>query len=200
MSIVATTASGVSGPAEDFVARQERVWVARARRGDRTAFGALVRRHQEPVRGLLLRLCRNASEADDLAQETFIRAYRGLAAFQGRSRFGTWLHRIAYNLYLNHRTRTRRHEALPEDFDRGVSPEQELGIDQAERAERVTAAVQGLPDRYRSVVALYYLQGVSYPEIASMLKMPLGTVKTQLHRAKAILRRRLGNDGLYASA
>src|SRR5690606_10260925 len=87
--------------------------------GDERAFAELIRRHQGKVRGLLLRLAGDRPLADDLAQEAFLRAYRGLAGFEGRARFSTWLYRIAYNVYLNHRTRTREHAALPEGFESG---------------------------------------------------------------------------------
>ena len=86
----------------------ERRLLARASRGDRHAFGELVRGHEGRVRALLLRLCADRTLADDLAQEVFLRAFRGLVGFEGRSAFGTWVYRIAYNVYCNHRTRTRR--------------------------------------------------------------------------------------------
>jgi RNA polymerase sigma-70 factor (ECF subfamily) len=93
--------------ATELDALPELALVLRAGRGDRIAFAELVRRHQGKVRALLLRLCGDRSLADDLAQEVFLRAYRGLLGFEGRSSFGTWVYRISYNVYLNHRTRTR---------------------------------------------------------------------------------------------
>lgn len=167
--------------------------VLRASRGDRVAFAELVRRHQGKVRALLLRLCGDRSLADDLAQEVFLRAYRGLVGFEGRSSFGTWVYRISYNVYLNHRTRTRSYAALPEDYDaRAAAPDDALSAPRADLRRDLQAAIAELPERYRAVIVLYYLQEVSYPEIAEILELPLGTVKTHLHRAKRMLRQHMG--------
>ncbi len=173
------------------------VLVARASAGnDNPAFAELVRRHQGKVRGLLLRLTNNPSLADDLAQEVFLRAYRGLVGFEGRSRFSTWLYRIAYNVFLNHRTRTRELACLPEDYEsHAAAPESELSPQRYDLRRDLADAVTRLPERYRAVVTLYYLEDVSYPEIAEVLDLPLGTVKTHLHRAKKLLREHLHAGG-----
>jgi RNA polymerase sigma-70 factor (ECF subfamily) len=164
--------------------------LARTSRGDRPAFTELVRRHESRVRALLVRLCSDRTLADDLAQEVFLRAFRGLVGFQGRAAFGTWIYRIAYNVYLNHRSRTKRLHALPEDYDvRAAAPEDALSAPRADLRRDLEGAIEGLPERYRAVVVLYYLHEVSYPEIAEILDLPLGTVKTHLHRAKRMLRR-----------
>lgn len=161
-------------------------------RDDSDAFAELVRRHQGKVRGLLLRLTANRTLADDLGQEVFLRAYRGLVGFEGRARFSTWLYRIAYNVYLNHRTRTRELAPLPEAFElRTAAPEGRMSAAGHDLRRDLDAAIATLPDRYKSVITLYYLEDVSYPEIADVLDIPLGTVKTHLHRAKRMLRERL---------
>jgi RNA polymerase sigma-70 factor (ECF subfamily) len=160
--------------------------------GDNAAFAELVRRHQGRVRGLLLRLTNNATLADDLAQEVFLRAYRGLVGFEGRSRFSTWIYRIAYNVFLNHRTRSKELAALPPGFETNApAPDSELSASRLDMRRDLAAAIVELPERYRVVVTLYYLEDVSYPEIAEVLDLPLGTVKTHLHRAKKLLRDRL---------
>ncbi len=167
--------------------------VLRASRGDRESFAELVRRHQGKVRALLLRLCGDRSLADDLAQEVFLRAYRGLVGFEGRSSFGTWVYRISYNVYLNYRARTRSYAALPEDYDaRAAAPDDALSAPRSDLRRDLEAAIVELPERYRAVIVLYYLQEVSYPEIAEILELPLGTVKTHLHRAKRMLRHHMG--------
>lgn len=156
---------------------------------DERAFAELIRRHQGKVRGLLLRLTGDRTLADDLAQEAFLRAYRGLAGFEGRARFSTWAYRIAYNVYLNHRSRTRVHAALPEGFESGTAaPESAMSASRADLRRDLEAAIGALPERYRAVIMLYYLEDVSYPEISEILDLPLGTVKTHLHRAKRMLR------------
>lgn len=160
------------------------------------AFAELVRRHQGKIRGLLLRLAGDRTLADDLAQEAFLRAYRGLVGFQGRARFSTWLYRIAYNVYLNHRTRVKELAALPEGFESGApAPETSLSQSRSDLRRDLDAAISALPERYRAVVMLYYLEDVSYPEIAEILDLPLGTVKTHLHRAKKLLRQHMRGWG-----
>ncbi len=161
-------------------------------RSDQRAFAELLRRHQSKVRGLLLRLAGDRTLADDLAQEAFLRAYRGLVGFEGRARFSTWLYRIAYNVYLNHRARVREHAALPEGFESGTAaPESSMSASRADLRRDLESAITTLPERYRAVVMLYYLEDVSYPEIAEILDIPLGTVKTHLHRAKRLLREQM---------
>lgn len=167
------------------------------RPGGERPFAELVRRHQGKVRGLLLRLTSDRNLADDLAQEVFLRAYRGLCGFEGRARFSTWLYRIAYNVYLNHRARVRELAALPDNFESGApAPESSMCAARADLRRDLDAAIATLPERYRAVVMLYYLEDVSYPEIAEILELPLGTVKTHLHRAKRMLRDQLDGWGV----
>ena len=177
-------------PDEDLVHRA-------AHEADQAAFAELVRRHQGKVRGLLLRLTHNRALADDLSQETFLRAFRGLPGFQGRSRFSTWLYRIGYNVFLNHRARTRELQALPEGFDSvAEAPTTQISARGVELRRDLEAAIAALPEKYRVVVVLHYLEDVSYPEISEILDLPLGTVKTHLHRAKKALRQQMrGWDG-----
>jgi RNA polymerase sigma-70 factor, ECF subfamily len=161
--------------------------------GDPEAFGELVRRHEPRIRALLLRLTRgDRILTEDLTQETFLRAYRGLPGFEGRSRFSTWLHRIAYFAFLNHRNRVPAHNRLPEGFeDTAVAPESELSPAHCDLRRDMAAAVESLPHRYRQVIELHFLRHVPYRDIAHELNLPLGTVKTQLFRAKAMLRDRM---------
>jgi RNA polymerase sigma-70 factor, ECF subfamily len=182
--------SGLLGARQSITELDDDALVERAANGgDNQAFAELVRRHQGKVRGLLLRLTNNQSVADDLAQEVFLRAYRGLVGFEGRSRFSTWIYRIAYNVFLNHRTRGKPLVALPDGFEsHAAAPDTELSPSRLDLRHDLAAAIAQLPDRYRVVVTLYYLEEVSYPEIAEVLDLPLGTVKTHLHRAKRMLR------------
>lgn len=161
-----------------------------ARQGDQAAFRELIRRHQGRIRGLLLRLCRgDAALTDDLAQEVFLRIHRGLVGFEGRARFSTWAYRIAYNVYLNHRERTRELVGLPKGYDHATPPgPRPEDADNGDLRRDLEHALDMLPERYRRVLVLHYLRDVSYPEIAELLDLPLGTVKTHLHRAKRLLR------------
>ncbi len=156
---------------------------------DPLAFAELVRRHQGKVRGLLLRLTANPVLADDLSQEAFLRAYRGLANFEGRARFSTWIYRIAYNVFLNHKTRSKRLDPMPEGMlERAPATDRRHSPGAHDLRRDLDRAIAALPERYRVVVTLFYLREFSYPEIAEMLDLPLGTVKTHLHRAKKLLR------------
>ncbi|MCX4243806.1 RNA polymerase sigma factor [Paraliomyxa miuraensis] len=161
------------------------------------AFGELVRRHQGKIRALLLRLTRgNRTLCDDLTQETFLRAYRGLSGFEGRARFTTWVHRIAYFVYLNHRNRVRQPAALPDEFELTTpAPEDELSANRADLRRDLGLLVGGLPASYREVVVMHFMRHVPYRDIAEALDMPLGTVKTQLHRAKLMMREQLVSLG-----
>jgi RNA polymerase sigma-70 factor (ECF subfamily) len=189
---VLSGAIAVATDTDSIGTADEPVLVRRAASGETPAFAELVRRHQGKVRGLLLRLCGDRTLADDLAQEVFLRAYRGLWGFEGRSSFGTWLYRISYNAYLNHSTRVRKWSSLPTAYDaETAAPDDALSPPRADLRRDLEAAVATLPQRYRGVVVLYYLQDLSYPEIAEILDVPLGTVKTHLHRAKRLLRSRL---------
>lgn len=154
------------------------------------AFGELVRRHAPRIRALLLRLTRGDTVlADDLSQETFLRAYRGLAGFEGRARFSTWVHRIAYFAYLNHRNRVPRHNSLPEGFESSaVAPDGDLSAGRIDLRRDIALALRDLPGPYRRVVIMHFLRHVPYRDIADRLGLPLGTVKTQLHRAKLMMR------------
>jgi RNA polymerase sigma-70 factor, ECF subfamily len=201
---VAVDLTGSAQPQVRIEDAAESMLVRAAASGQRIAFAELVRRHQSKVRGLLLRLCSDRTLSDDLAQEVFLRAYRGLVGFEGRSSFGTWLYRIAYNIYLNHRTRSKQWGALPEDYEvAAAAPDDALSPPRSDLRRDLRSAIDTLPERYRAVVVLYYLQDVPYPEIAEILEIPLGTVKTHLHRAKKVLRAQMsawdaeeGDEGL----
>lgn len=163
------------------------------KQGRAEAFGELVRRHQGKIRALLMRLTRgNRTLTDDLTQEAFLRAYRGLPGFEGRSRFSTWVHRIAYFVYLNHRNRVRQPAALPDEFELTTpAPEDELSPRRADMRRDLALLVDGLPAHYRQVIVMHFVRHVPYRDIADTLDLPLGTVKTQLHRAKLLMREQL---------
>ncbi|HZR37354.1 MAG TPA: sigma-70 family RNA polymerase sigma factor [Nevskia sp.] len=169
--------------------------VARVLAGnDRHAFGELVRRHQGQTRALLRRLCKeDHALADDLAQEAFLQAFRKLGQFRADAAFGTWLYRIAYNLFLMH-VRSRKEElpldeAMPpaaEDGDEDASgPRQTSGVEaQSVRELDVRRALSKLSDEERmAIVQCYYLDR-SHEEAAYVLGCPVGTVKSYIFRAK----------------
>jgi RNA polymerase sigma-70 factor (ECF subfamily) len=162
--------------------------LARARDAeDSSAFGELVRRHQSTVRLFLRQLTQGDTVlADDLAQDTFIAAYRNLSKFRGESRFTTWLLGIANNVWRNERRR-RREAALGPGHIGGVEPS-ETATPASDMKADVNAALEGLSQSERAALHLSYQEGLSHSEIATALGWPLGTVKTHLARAKDKLR------------
>ena len=175
----------------------EAALVRRSQGGDQQAFAVLVQAYQGTAYALALRLLRNPDEANDMAQEAFIRAWQALPRFRGQSRFGTWLYRIVYNLSLNRQDALRRQGPRVADGEAVAAalPAREgdpvRTAEAGELREWLWQQVDLLPERYRAVLVLYYLRELSYDEIAEILELPLGTVKTHLFRAKAELKQRL---------
>jgi len=169
-------------PASGAAAAGEDDLVARARARDAGAFRELVEQHRDRAYGLALRILRSAEDAEEVAQDAFVRAWLALPGFRGESRFSTWLHRIVARRALDRRGR----EGVLEE---GTLP----GVDGPDPAVRVTAArVERMMDRLspiqRAAVTLYYFEDHSVERVAEILEMPENTVKTHLSRARATLR------------
>lgn len=181
------------GPAS-FAEAQARRLVARAQGGDHGAFEQLYRLHVGRIFALCRRLCRDPAEAEELTQESFVRAYERLALFRGDSAFSSWLHRLTVNVVLGKwRGQSRyRQRVLPlEDFE-GFEPEgPPLEKGAAIDLER---AIAGLPKGARTVFVLYDIEGYQHDEIAEATGLAIGTSKAQLHRARRLLREALGYD------
>jgi RNA polymerase sigma-70 factor (ECF subfamily) len=156
---------------------------------DRGAFELLVRRHQSAVRNFLRRLTRNDVErANDLAQETFIKTYQGLASYRGSARFTTWLFRIAYHTFLNDERGRHATDAFSDDEHGSVADttaDTALALD-------VDRALERLSIRQRAVFDLHYKKGMTHSEVAESLELPLGTIKSDLVRGHEKLREWLG--------
>jgi RNA polymerase sigma-70 factor (ECF subfamily) len=173
----------------------ERELVRAGQRGDREAFDRLVERYQRSVYHLCYRYTGGHEDANDLAQETFLRAWRSIGRFRGDSAFSTWLYRIAVNACLNHRAVRRLPtqevtEALP-DPSRGALSR----VEGEEEAERVRGAIADLPEKQRATLILKVYHELSHEEVARALGSSVGTVKSNLFHALANLRRRLGAEG-----
>lgn len=152
---------------------------------DRRAFGALVEAYQSEIRRFFLNLTfGDASLSDDLAQETFIKAYTSIRSFKGLSKFSTWLYRIAYNEFYSY-SRKRHEERLNEDT-RTESPDEPLGSyeDSSNSRLDINTALQALSDIERSIVTLYYLQDIPIKKIMEITDLPEGTIKSHLSRAR----------------
>ena len=173
--------SPVSEP-EDFLL------VDAALRGDPQAFATLVERYDRAVYHLAYRTMRDSEEARDVAQEAFFKAYRSLRTFKPGAKFSTWIFSICYHACCDRLNRRKRftNEEFPERADSAPGPaERAIANDEA---RRLRAAIAALPEKYRTVITLYHLQGKQYEEIAQVLNLPMGTVKTHLFRAKEQLR------------
>lgn len=164
--------------------------------GDRHAFSTIVDRYERRVWAVCLRMCENPDDARDATQDTFVTALRALGSFRGDAQLSTWLHRIAVNASLDVRRKQSRQKAKPvEEVPEVVSTEpgpDDMTIG-ADRAAAVHAALARLSDEHRTVVVLHDLQGLQYPEVAKALDVPVGTVKSRLHRARLELARLLGH-------
>ena len=165
-------------------------WVDKARNGDRHAFEKLYRSHCGRIYALCWRMCGgDAALAEDMVQEAFVRAWNKLDLFRGESKFGTWLHRLAVNVVLSDRRirvkRVGREQELGEDVERTLVGDRDVfaGI-----RKDLEAAISGLPERARTVLVLYDIEGYQHQEIAEMTGMAVGSSKAQLHRARKLVR------------
>jgi RNA polymerase sigma-70 factor (ECF subfamily) len=181
--------------------------VQRFRQGDMESFSLLVAKYQDRIYNMLLRMCGRAADAEELAQEAFLRAMERIGQFHGRSKFYTWLFRIAANLAISHRRRGGRikfHSLTgPEDGDSsagdvltsGLAAKRQGGPHEAavavETNERVMVALGELDDEFRLVIVLRDIEEMDYAQVADVMNVPVGTVKSRLHRARAMLRDRL---------
>ena len=180
--------------------------VEKALDGEIVAFEKLVTRYQNKILGYVARMTNgDREEAEDITQEAFIKAYRSLDSFRGQASFSTWLYKIATNLCIDRaRTKKRRPQqaySLDEPFDRDedgggrelsdLRYEPSKGVERDEMRQMVRETVAEMPDKMRSVLVMCDLQGMAYEDIARVLDVPLGTVKSRLFHARADLARRL---------
>jgi RNA polymerase sigma-70 factor, ECF subfamily len=164
------------------------------RHGERAAFEALVQAAQHRIYGLALRMLRNRAEAEEVAQEVFLRVHRSIAEFRGEAKLSTWLYGIASRLCLNRLGRVeRRARAVPDDLTdvADASADPVGSLESAELMRALEVAIGELPDERRIVVILRDIQGLAYDEIAAALGIELGTVRSRLHRARMELKDKL---------
>jgi RNA polymerase sigma-70 factor (ECF subfamily) len=176
--------------------------VARWRAGDVRAFSELVRRHQRKVFGMLARMLGDRDDAADATQETFLNLHRHGHRFRSESRFSTFVYRVAVNAALNRRRSQTRRRVRTEEFAQGQQIGQALpstprgpedAIGGGEVQQRVQRCLAALPAALRAPVVLYDIEGLSYGEIAEILRIAEGTVKSRIHRARHALRRELAD-------
>ena len=176
-------------------AADERDLVARLRAGDAGAFEDLVRRYQHRVFGVAVRMLASAAEAEEIAQEVFLRVHRSIGEFRGEARLSTWLYAIASRLCLNRlatadRRRPREGDETLLRLPSGV-PDASAVLERGELEAALHEAIAGLPEDRRIVVVRRDLEGLAYEDIAVVLDLELGTVRSRLHRARLELKAKL---------
>ena len=180
----------------------DQLLVERVQRGEKGAFDLLVRKYQHRILAIIGRYISDFSEAQDVAQDTFVRAYRALGNFRGDSAFYTWVYKIAINTAKNHLVASGRrpptddiavddamHFSADSQLKDRATPENELLRQEIER--NVTAAVDELPEELRMAITLREVDGLSYEEIAETMNCPIGTVRSRIFRAREAIDRRI---------
>lgn len=180
----------------------DQLLVERVQRGEQAAFDLLVRKYQHRILAVIGRYVSDFSEAQDVAQETFLRAYRALGNFRGDSAFYTWVYKIAVNTAKNHLVALGRrpptddvavddamHFSADSQLKDRATPENELLRQEIER--NVTAAVDDLPEELRMAITLREVDGLSYEAIAEVMSCPIGTVRSRIFRARDAIERRI---------
>ena len=186
---------------------QEQNWIEAAKGGDQEAFGQLVRAYEKRVFALTLRMCKNPADAEEAAQEAFLAAWQGLSFFRGDSSFSTWLYRLVSNACVDLLRREGRHrdaagpslndeEANLDVADAAPSPQ--TLAEHAELKEQIEAGLAALPEDFRAVLVLREIHQRSYQEIAEILSLDLGTVKSRINRGRKQLRKFLLESGNFS--
>jgi len=184
------------------LASSDEMLVARCQEGDKRAFELLVQKYQRRIYHLIHRITQDPDVVEPLTQDVFLKAYRSISSFRGASQFYTWLYRIAVNTCLSHVKREPSHKCHedPQEINpRYFSPEAEAlqpenpeqQVMRKELLRQVMSAVRDLPEDFRMTVVLREFMGLNYEEIAEVLEIPLGTVRSRIFRSRALLRESL---------
>jgi RNA polymerase sigma-70 factor (ECF subfamily) len=185
------------------VSTDDRRLIVECLRGNKAAFEALLRRYDERLFNTVFRLMGNKEDAEDVVQETLVNAYQSLASFKGDSQFFTWLYRIAYNTAISHKRKPkgavsldagRNGEAGFEPLDGSEYNQPGSAMARAEDVRRIERALHQLSPEHRVVLVLKEIEGQKYETIAEILQVPVGTVRSRLHRARLELREILEKD------
>ena len=189
--------------------QQEQKWISAAQKGDQEAFAALVRLYEKRVLALTRWMCRNPADAEEAAQEAFLAAWQGLPFFRGDASFSTWLYRLASNACVDLLRREGRHrsaagpslndeEAAMDVADDAPSPH--ALAERAELRQQIEAGLSALPEEYRQVLILREMHQQTYDEIAEILSLDLGTVKSRINRGRKRLRKILLDSGNFSAS
>ncbi len=170
--------------------------------GEKQHFARLIDRYKDRAFALAVRMLRNREDAEEAAQDAFIRAYHALGTFQGNAKFGTWFYRILYNVCLT-RLGRKKDEFLATEYDdqeeyARAAEESfqalDADLEMKDLVSHIHRAIESLPQKYGTVLSLFYLQELSHQEICEVTALPLGTVKVHLFRARALLQERLQKE------
>lgn len=176
----------------------DKEWIARSRNGDHAAFDALIRKHQQMIHTLTFRMTGSLADCKDLAQETFVRAYRQLDSFQGTSKFSSWLYRIAVNSCLDWRRQEQRRERLHQSWSESAEAMQSDDgaiLDGEDLSREVQAALMKLPAKQRAAIVLTVYGGHNHAEAAKSLGCSETTVSWRIFSARRKLKKLLGKKG-----
>jgi RNA polymerase sigma-70 factor (ECF subfamily) len=191
------------GRTKPAVSAEEKAIIERCKRGELSAFNDLVKKYEKQVYNFSYRLTGNYDDANDIAQEAFLRVYNAIGSFRGDASFTTWLFRITTNVFLDERKRARAHphtsldeyvtleESSVTRQIEDTAPTPDVVTEGKERAQILEDAIRTLPEYQRAVVTLYHTQQKSYEEIAEIMDQPIGTVKSRLNRARLALKEKL---------
>jgi RNA polymerase sigma-70 factor (ECF subfamily) len=188
---------------QDNVKAADSLLIRQCLQGSTAAFGELVRRYQDRLFNTVYRLLDHAEDAQDVVQEAFLNAYQNLGSFKGDSQFFTWLYRIAMNTAISLKRKQRATVSLSgeRDGDLGLEPadasedvQPEITLRRRERARKLQDALNRLSPDHRAVLVLKEIEGEKYEVIAEILEVPVGTIRSRLHRARAELRDLLGEE------
>ncbi len=176
--------------------------VARLRNGETRLFPTLIGRYRDRGFSLALRILRNTQDAEEALQDAFVRAYNGIAKFEGTSAFGTWFYRILYNVCMSALARRKQVSIFAEPGEGDLpdpGPEPELpgdysGFEMRDLVSRVESVVSRMPAKYASIISMFYVQELTYAEIADVTGLPAGTVKTHLFRARLLLQKEMHKE------
>ena len=182
---------GAFGEGAAFGTDDDRIILEQILAGEKELFRLLVKRYESAVYGMGVSFFRNEEDASDFTQEVFIKIYRSLSGFEGRSRFSTWLYRIAYNTALNSVKRNRNYRSLVEDDIVPDTDTPERSMLRKTIREAVLEGVNDLPERFRISIDLYLFYDRSYQEIEIITGYPVNTIKSHVFRAKKLLRDKL---------
>ena len=181
----------------------EKLLIDRCKSGDRASFDTLIKNYEKRVYNLAYRLSGSYDDANDISVDAFIRVFTAIKLFRGDSNFSTWLFRITTNVYLDRRKRqkNKQHLSLEEYIEleentvsrqiEDPSPTPAQATQNKARTDLLQDAIATLPDYQRTMIVLYHTEGLSYEEIAEVMQLPIGTVKSRLNRARLVLREKL---------